>query len=418
MDRDPDSTVPSCPADAVPPWSPSTVMFTSVLGTGLVGAATVFSLAPGLDIVRVFLVFLGAVLAGSAISMRPNLWWAWAMGAGASLLAVAGLPSSWDSYQLFFTVLTVVAAVGAGAALLPQFWRYVLVSAVILFHFIGIFMAATSPPTSPWLTDQLFRRVFNPYLQFVYLRNAYHFYSPEPGPASVVAYLIKTENGVDPVTHKKKYKTKWYVTPTRPASIRDPMGLGYYRLLSLNEQLARGSHTLAMPTGDFEKTEMWYRRQMKTNIIPYHPLESTLVQYKLPSTDVVRYLLPSYASHVILYNTADKDEAARTTVKIYRLEHRDLPYEQMGSGQNPYHPSTYRPFFLGEFDVFGKLVNPQEEMLYWMLPVVTRKRAPNDPIQKDYMDYLSVHALGYDRIEEVLGQDENNGVVLNWSLLR
>ena len=223
-------------------------------------------------------------------------------------------------------------------------------------------MATTSPPVSPWLTDQLFRRVFNPYLQFVYLRNAYHFYSPEPGPASVIAYFLKTETGTDPLTGKKRYKTQWVVLPTRPTDIRDPMGLGYYRILALNEQLARGSHSLAAPSDQFEKTEMWYRRYNKSAVIPYHPVEAQVLQYKLPPPDVMRYLLPSYSQHVILENTPDKETAAKTTVKIYRMEHRNLPGSQMAEGQNPYHPGTYRPFFLGEFDVLGRLVNPQDEL--------------------------------------------------------
>ena len=47
---------------------------------------------------------------------------------------------------------------------------------------------------------QAFNRVYNPYLQFIYQRNAYHFYSPDPGPASVLVFLLKTETGTDPVT--------------------------------------------------------------------------------------------------------------------------------------------------------------------------------------------------------------------------
>ena len=79
---------------------------------------------------------------------------------------------------------------------------------------------------------------------------------------------------------------------------------------------------------------------------------------------MTRYLLPSYASHIILENTPDKETAAKTTVKIYRLEHRTMPVEQFakrlpdGSYQSPYHPIMYRPYFLGEFDVRGALPRP------------------------------------------------------------
>jgi hypothetical protein len=401
-----------------------------LIGVGLIMAAVLLGLASmamgdsspdALNTARLFLVFVGVITAGSAVSMRPDLWWTWGIGSLACVLAVPGLPSHWDSFQLLFAVIAGLAASGAALCVLPPRWRYAVATAVLLYHFSGIFMATTSPPSTPWLSDQLFRRIYNPYLQFVYLRNAYHFYSPEPGPASILVFLLKTETGEDPDTHKKQYQTKWLAWPKRPTDIRDPMGLGYYRLLSLNEQIARGSHILAIPTVEFEKSEMWSRRFNVSNIIPFHPAEPKEIQYKLPNPDVARYLLPSYTSHVILENTPDKATAAKTTVKVYRLEHRDIPADQFAHGQNPYHPGTYRPFFLGEFDAFGNLVNPQEELLYWLLPILPRQPRiddkEGDPFKKEYYDYLSVHALKLSR-DEVLKANENDGQVFNWSQLR
>jgi hypothetical protein len=105
---------------------------------------------------------------------------------------------------------------------------------------------------------------------------------------------------------------------------------------------------------------------------------------------------------------------------MYRMEHRDLPPDQFSKGHSPYHPGTYRPFFLGEFNAFGHLMNPQEELLYWMLPVLPRQPGLDnrkDPFKKDYLDYLSVHALELSP-EEVLAANENDGRVFNWSQLR
>lgn len=430
MDRDVASAFPLTPADAVPPYSPSSVRKAGFSGVAMIGVAAALGLvATGmgesassiLSPIRLFLVFTGAIVAGAALSMRPDLWWSWGLGFAASVLAVAGLPDTWDSFQLLFRAIAGVAAAGTLFCLLPSGWRHVGCTVLLLYHFSGIFFATTAPPTSPWLTDQMFRRIYNPYLQFVYLRNAYHFYSPEPGPASVMVFFLKTETGVDPGTETKQYQTQWIPLPTRPANVRDPMGLEYYRMLSLNEQLARGSHSLVMGADDFEKTEMKMRRTVRSKVIPFHPVEPIVLQYKLPNPEVVRYLLPSYASHIILENTPDKETAAKTTVKVYRLEHRDLLPSQLAKGQNPYHPGTYRPFFLGEFDVYGNLVNPQEELLYWMIPIIPRVPAPNDPddpYKKDYLDYLSVHALELTSVAEVLKANENAGRVFKWSQLR
>jgi hypothetical protein len=432
MDHDAGSTSPLTPADAVPPYAIGFTKLIGLIGLGAVAMAGLLGLVSSAfgetppDILtgcRVLLVFVGVVTAGSSISMRPDLWWTWGIGTIASLLAVFGLPNSWDSFQLFFTVVTGVAAAGVAFRLFSPHWRFVLASAILMFHFTGIFMATTAPPSTPWLTEQLFRRAYNPYLQFLYLRNAYHFYSPEPGPASVLVFLLKTETGrIDPRTGKKEYKTEWVISPTRPANVRDPLGLGYYRLLSVNEQTARGSVSLTTPTDQFEKSEMYLRRNGMIFKIPYHPIDSLLIQYRLPNSDVARYILPSYASHVILWHTPDKETAAKTTVKVYRLEHRDLAASQLAGGDLPYHPSTYRPFFLGEFDALGNLTDPREVFLYWMIPIVQWQGQPltgveGNPYKKNYDDYLSVHALDMTR-EEVLRSDVNDGKVFNWSKLR
>lgn len=447
MDRDAASalSLPS-PIDAVPPVAAGTVRTTGFVGIGIIAVAALLGAAASavgdppaaLNTARLLLVLVGSITAGAAISMRPELWWTWAMGAGAALLGVGGLPGHWDSFRLLFSVLVAVALVGTAFTLFSPGWRMAAISAIVVFHFSGIFTATTSPPTgaysAPWVSVQAYSRVFSPYLQFIYQRNAYHFYSPEPGPASVLAFLLKTDTGEtelvpDPITkelvERKKYETKWVVMPKRPDDVRDPLGLSYYRRLSLTEQLARGTPLILLPE-QFEKTEMSYRRGLQAPRIPYHPTEPAGTQYKLASPDVSRYLLPSYASHVVLQNTKNKDEASRTTVKIYRLEHRTLAVEHFttrgpdGKPQTVYHPGTYRPFFLGEYDARGTLVDPQEPLLYWMIPIIPRTPIPNDPkdpFRKEYLDYLSAHALEMS-LEDVLKADESKGQVFNWSQLR
>jgi hypothetical protein len=413
--------------DLVPPVAPETVQKLGLAALALVGTAAVAGLvadsltgtaATALSSARIWLVFVGTVTAGFAVSLRFDLWKTWAIGAGAALLAVPGLPAHWDSFRFFFAVVSGLAAFGAAMRAVSATWRLRTVSAVLLFHFGGIFMATTAPVPTSWLNEQIFSRVYNPYLQFIYLRNAYHFYSPDPGPASLICCLMRTETGEKTLSDGTKvptYEYKWIVLPKRPADVKDPLGLAYYRRLALSEQIARGTPGNQLPES-FEKGEMMTRR--RESPIPLHPIELIPFQYKLPHPDLLRYVIPSYAQHVIVDNTPDAATAAKTTLKVYRLEHRTLAANDFRVGNNPYHPATYRAYFLGEFNVRGDLIDPQERLLYWVVPVVARQTAgaPPDPKQKTYVDYLSAHALGV-RVED-LEKPENAANALDWKQLR
>ena len=69
-----------------------------------------------------------------------------------------------------------------------------------VYHFAGIISAITSPQPTPWLTGQLWARVFRPHLEFSYVNNAYQFYSPQPGPAEILWFCITGTDG----------ESRWY----------------------------------------------------------------------------------------------------------------------------------------------------------------------------------------------------------------
>lgn len=424
MDRDAPS--PTSPSDVVPPVAWETVRKVGLAGAGMTAAAAVLGLAASalgestpaaVSTVRLLLVFAGAVTAGFAVSLRPTLWRPWAVAAVAGAFGYFGIPGHWDSFRVFIVPVTAVAAIGAGLAAVPAGWRVRVFSAVIVAHFFGIFLATTIPGPYPWLVDQLYRRVYEPYLHFVYLRNAYHFYSPEPGPTSILLCLLKTETGEEvgaDGVRRKTYDTRWVVIPRRPADVRDPMGVTYYRRLSLTDQVSHATK-IPMNGGTLQKSEILGRRQLRAGsgnpAIPMHPMVGD-AQYMLPNPEVIRYMLPSYAQYLLLEYTPDAATAGKTTVKIYRAEHQTLTVQsfigipEMGIPRvDPYHPTTYWPYFLGEFGFVkdpadpGKpprveLLDPQADMLYWMCPIVHPQMVgvPVAPGGKDYIDYMSVHA--------------------------
>ena len=148
----------------------------------------------------------------------------------------------------------------------------------------------------------------------------------------------------------------------------------------------------------------------------------------MPQAEVARFILPSYASHVILENTPDKDAAAKTTVKVYRLKHNTMSVDDFtnwrkrpNASTSPYHPTTYRPFFLGEYNVHGTLVNPQEPMLYWLVPIAARPGGvpPGDPNKREYVDFMSIHALDPLNLSvDEVDDPKFKGRVFDWGQLR
>src|SRR4051794_5150425 len=106
MDRDaPPPTSPSS-VEVVPPFEWSAVRKVGLTGVALIaGAAALGLVATAIEVpslvhtVRLWLVFIGSLAAGAAVSMRPDLWRAWAIGAGAALLAIVGTPEHWDSFR-------------------------------------------------------------------------------------------------------------------------------------------------------------------------------------------------------------------------------------------------------------------------------------------------------------------------------
>ncbi len=421
MEKAPASS-PGPVAELLPPPDPRAVYRVAGVGLGLSAAAALLGAVAAaawgdtpavwdglpesgdtpwlLHTVRLVLVGFGALLAGAAVSMRPGLWRAWALAAGTGLLAaVIGLPDHWDSFRLLAWVLTGLAAVGAVLVALPPLYRYSLASLAVLFHFGGILTATTWPEPTPWITNQMAERVYMPYLSFVYMRNAYHFYSPEPGPASILCVLVKYDE-IDPAT--KKPVAQWVILPQRAEHMKDPLGLTYYRRLSLTEMIS-GTIPGLFSAESFEKLDARQRRlAIASGVggkepIPLAPpeFEPEYNQYKVPRPDVSRYLLPAYARHLAVEYAAPGRKV--TGVRIYRLEHRIVTTQAFVRGTEPYSPIGYRPYYLGEYTPDGELVDPQDPMLYWLVPILPRPggASPNDPEHRDYIDYLSKHA-GYE----------------------
>ena len=78
---------------------------------------------------------------------------------------------------------------------------------------------------------------------------------------------------------------------------------------------------------------------------------------------------------------------------MYLTQHRLLDRNQYANKVDPYDKASYLPFFVGEFDVDGKLMNPFDPMLYWIVPIIKSPKINPDtgaaiPGEFTYRNYL------------------------------
>src|SRR5262249_45820013 len=145
--------------------------------------------------------------------------------AATSALAYFGVRPEWYSVRLVPFVATFVSIIGAGLVMLPRWGQQIVLSFLVIFHFLGILSAITSPPPQSWLSAATWTYLFRPHLLFCYTNNAYQFYSPEPGPASLLWFCIEMKNG----------EKVWYKVPRKPETHLDPMSVEFFRRLSITE---------------------------------------------------------------------------------------------------------------------------------------------------------------------------------------
>jgi len=441
-----------------PPATVRRVLTVGLIGVGLTVSAFVLGFIfrvptrgfdpHGSDGVRVILAGIGMVFAGSAASMRPRDWLSWLPLGAAGLLCYgvgsqppaelswmalkpqrswyAAVPNAWDSYQLLGGVTGLVAFAAAGFTRLPIRVALSAIFVLVAFYFTGIIASVLSPPPTPFLVDEYWRRLTRFHSQFLYINNAYHFYSPEPGPPSELWVCLKyapepeaLENGGPAAP-----ETEWVYIPRRNRDTMDPMRITYYRRIALCDQVAQmqQGYNTTFPE-ELQKANL--RRLNDIRRIPKGNVPENQ-QYVQPADAVIRQTLPSFANHFA--KRYGKPGREVTSVKIYRVLHEVLPVERFRQlavpptetpkptpltwgaepspprppetyYQSPYHPSLYYAYYQGEYDLQGNILDSTDPELYWLVPV--ERRANNEgshrlitaaEFDRYFIDYVSVHA--------------------------
>ena len=308
-----------------------------------------------------------------------------------ALLGIFATDKEWDSADTVLKALLIVAGIGAALVLMPGRFRRLAISLLAVFHFGGILTAVTmiAPPGSgqpaPFLATQAWVHVYRHHLNFLYMNNAYHFYSPEPGPPTLLWFKLNYSNG----------QSEWFKMPNREDS---PVNLHYQRLLSITESCGN------VDTATSEALQLFQPRRLAAGQlygIPVHPGEAIAHQFQPPSSysgvmipPTVRRIAREHA------HPADDPAARLVSLKFYRVRHNILPAGAMANGFDPLDKSLYYAFYLGEFLPDGRIVNfAKDPFLYWLIPIYYQEGV--DPVRghvSQINDCLERHAdLDYNR---------------------
>jgi hypothetical protein len=276
-----------------------------------------------------------------------------------------GLAIEWDSARLMLAVLAGVSAAAGVLVLLPRVLRRVIISLVVLVHFGGILTAVTNVPPTPWLTEYLWANFYRPYLQLVYLNNAYHFYSPEPGAPNILWFYVKYDDGT----------SEWRKVPDWD---RQPLALEYQRRLSVAEYASQTNP----PGADFGLRTLHRKDAGEHDHIPVLQGVVEFAQFSQPNF-YSKLMLESYARHV----WATSDPAKQVVgVKIYRVIHNFPNAKQIAEGFDPADPSTYAAFYQGAYDRDGKLLDANDPYLYWLIPIVYESTGGSEHVLRNYVE--------------------------------
>jgi hypothetical protein len=380
--------VPNTPSLETPFRNPWPALVTGILATA-VGSAWLAFLGDAAPLPRIGLLVIGLLAAGAAIAIRPSSPLVLGLAGLAGFFGRQAMDPAWDSLRVALFFLTGLAALAAVLMMLPQVLRRLAVSLIILFHFGGILVAVTSVNPQPWLSGYLWARVYRPYLQFLYLNNAYHFYSPNPGPATLMWFRIQYADGT----------ARWVKVPNRSEY---PLAVNYQRRLAMTESI----NQLIPPQPQVPDHIKWARLKAAHDTgVRVHPDMPETVQYREP-LPFSKKMTESYVRHAAAHYPHLNDPSQPVVaIKVYRVIHSIVGPRDLIVRRGQFDDEIqYLPYFYGEFRPDGTMINPADPMLYWLIPIfrvpksgvaLKPQNSPDfryNPDEWELENYLEIHS--------------------------
>lgn len=280
-------------------------------------------------------------------------------------LVYLALDAEWDSLRMLVGVAMGVAYAGIVLVVLPRLLRRLVLVSLVCLHFGGILavVASIPPPTAPtppWWTNRIWVKFYRYYLPFTYLNNAYHFYSPDPGPPTLLWFQVEYVDADGKIADRR-----WVTLPDRT---QYRTCLEYHRRLAMTES----TNVLFVLSPKLEELLQARRYQGMVRGIHLYPEEVLPVthQYREPQPSA-KMMLRSYARHVARHFVPPEGSGLKVKgVKVYRVVHDVIEANKLQKGGDPFHGTSYWPYYQGEYDTDGKLKDDRDPFLYWLIPIL------------------------------------------------
>jgi hypothetical protein len=219
------------------------------------------------------------------------------------------------------------------------------------------------------------------------MNNAYHFYSPEPGPPTMLWFSLNYE--VTDAAGGKSIQSKWFRMPNREDS---PVNLHYQRLLSITESC--NSITQAPPMilavkkqqKDTANEAGWIDRNEQVHEIRFPEIGEPLNMQFQPPNEWSGMMMSAAVRRVARMKATNPDHpAARlVSIKFYRVKHLIIPMQMLVDGFSPLDKRLYYVYYHGEYFPDGSLVDDKDPFLNWQIPIFFA--------EGQIVDYVERHA--------------------------
>jgi len=273
-------------------------------------------------------------------------------------------PAQMESLARICRVGMICAFVGGFLLVIPEMARRAVLVGSITFHFCGILSAVLSVPppggNSPWLISQAWTFVYRPYLQFIYQNNAYHFYSPEPGPPSFLWLQITYTDG----------GKRWFRLPDTETS---PTPMHFQRMLSIGES---ASQVLQRDPGAYRSEAALQKMAQLLGLERLPRGTIAPLTWREPMPNAKHYMCSYVRSLINRFPHPDNNSGATVLEShLWRvvqtiIQPGDLAYEQR---RDPTERRFYVTTYQGEYDEKGNLRDPNDPLLYWMIQAYDRE---------------------------------------------